>query len=259
MKSLRQCAITHYLLIFGMVIGAITSARGAPIESVNVAVASNFVGTMKIIIDAFNKVHPYTVVLSSGSTGKHYAQIRNGAPYALFLAADVSRPEQLQGDGLVEPENRYTYAMGILALWSPDKNTIDVDGRVLVNLQYRRLAIANPKLAPYGRAAMEVLQRKRVWGEVQAKLVRGENIAQAFQYVHSGNAELGFVAYSQIVAMPISQRGSFWLPPTQLYSSIEQQIALLRETPGSRALFEFLRSEPGRQIISAQGYWVPER
>lgn len=197
------------------------------------------------------------MTLISGSTGKHNAQIRNGAPFDVFFAADAIRPERLERDGLTVVGTRTTYAVGRLVLWSARPRYVDAGGEVLRGDDFRHLAIANPKLAPYGRAAEEVLRAFGVWEEVSGRLVRGENVAQTLHFIQSGNAELGFVAYSQLRAMGQQADGSSWEIPRELYSPIEQQVVLLKDTSDARALLAFVQSEEARKIISDFGYALP--
>lgn len=199
----------------------------------------------------------HRLVLSSGSTGKHYAQIHHGAPFDLFLAADRERPERLEREGRAVPGTRFTYALGRLVLWSPDPELVDDQGAVLQSGGFRHLAIANPRLAPYGRAARQLLQGRGLWQRLQPRLVRGENIGQAFQFVRSGNAELGLVACSQLFGPGGELGGSRWLVPEGLYAPIEQQALLLRDTSAGRALLRYVRGPAGRAIIRRYGYALP--
>jgi molybdate transport system substrate-binding protein len=195
-------------------------------------------------------------VLIPGSTGKHYAQIRNGAPFDAFFAADADRPMRLEQEVRIVPGSRFTYAIGQLVLWSPDAGLVDPGGAVLQSDRFRHLAIANPDLAPYGAAARSVLQALGLWDALAPKLVRGENIGQTFQFVISGNAELGFVARSQLEAPGRAPAGSSWPPPRDLYPPIEQQAVLLRDSPASRAFLAFMRAR-ARAIVRAYGYDSP--
>lgn len=222
-----------------------------------IAVASNFAGTLRDLAELFEQQTGYIVQPVSGSTGKHYAQIRNGAPFDIFLAADVRRPELLEQAGIGVPASRFTYALGQLVLWSPVAGKVDANGNILRHGDFRRLAIANPHLAPYGRAAREVLEACGLWDSLQAKIVRGENIAQTFQFVRSKNAELGFIARSQLPGEGKTIRGSWWKVSPALYQPIEQQALLLRDTPVARAFMKFLRSPKARADIKAHGYGLP--
>lgn len=218
-------------------------------EMLRVAVATNFLNTARELAREFEKQSAYRVALSSGSTGKLYAQVINGAPFDVFLAADTERPARLEKDGLIVPATRATYAIGRLALWSTTDDFVRPNTLPPAN-SYSHLAIANPRLAPYGRAAQEALQALGVWEAIQPKLVMGESIAQAFQFVASGNAQLGLIAASQVPAA----RGSVWLIPADLHQPIEQQAVLLNEQPAGRAFINFLHSPAARKLIREHGY-----
>jgi molybdate transport system substrate-binding protein len=224
---------------------------------VRVAVAANFIGTLDELGKAFHAGSGDTLVVSSGSTGKLYAQIRNGAPYDVLLAADVERPRRLEQEGLAVPGSRFTYARGQLVLWSREPGRVDADAQVLRSGRFRHLAIANPLTAPYGVAAMQTLEHLGLWEALAARLVRGEDIGQTFQFVQSGNAEIGFVALAQVRELNPAARGSWWLVPAKLYEPIEQQAVLLtraRDNAAARAFLTFLCSVRAREIIQASGY-----
>jgi len=210
--------------------------------------------TIKEIVQRFEEQSRHRVVLAPGSTGKHYAQIRNGAPFDVFFAADARRPILLEKEGLALPGSRFTYALGRLVLWSPDAGKVDPAGMVLDTMSYRHLAIANPKLAPYGKAAREIIEKRGLWQTLQNKLVRGENIGQTFHFVKTGNAELGFVAWSQILRPGKLTTGSWWVPPQALYSPIEQQAVSLNDNEQTRDFLAFIRGDEGRTIIKSFGY-----
>ncbi|MEA3412618.1 MAG: molybdate ABC transporter substrate-binding protein [Pseudomonadota bacterium] len=226
--------------------------------TLRVAVASNFRTAIEVLADQFRRETGYKVDLVFGSTGKHYAQILNGAPFDVFFAADTERPRLLVEQGAALPDTRSTYALGRLVLWSPIPGYVDRDGAVLGKGDFRHLAIANPKLAPYGRAAEEVLRRGGHWEALRNRMVRGENISQTFQYVGSGNAELGFVAYSQVKRRDGPVSGSCWDVPESSYSPIEQQVVLLRESAAGRALLSFIGGRSAARIIRNAGYGLPE-
>lgn len=226
-------------------------------DEIHVAVASNFAEVMTEISKQFEASTGHRVVLSFGSTGKHYAQIRNGAPFDAFFAADVHRPELLEEEGVAVPGSRFTYAIGKLVLWSPKKNYVDSTGMILIRSKFRYLAIANPKLAPYGKAAREVLQALGLWDLLKERIVQGENISQAFQYVKSGNTELGFIAFSQIMQLTKNEKGSIWDVPQELYTPIEQQAVLLKDGETARSFLSFVRSKESRKIILDYGYDTP--
>ncbi|MGH8549152.1 MAG: molybdate ABC transporter substrate-binding protein [Methylococcales bacterium] len=226
-------------------------------NEISVAVASNFTDAIKAIAARFEEGTAHQVTLIFGSTGKHYAQIKNGAPFDAFFAADVERPELLEKEGLTSPGSRFTDAVGKIVLWRPQEGYVDSEGKVLQQQEFRHLAIANPTLAPYGKAAREVLQAYGGWDALQERIVRGENIEQTFQFVESGNAELGFVACSQIRRPGHPVVGSFWEVPQSLYSPIEQQAVLLKDREAARAFLSFVKSGEARTIIQSFGYDTP--
>jgi len=226
-------------------------------EEIHVAVAANFAAPGQAIVSRFAEITGNRVVPVLGSTGKHFAQIKNGAPFAAFLAADVRRPALLEEEGIAVAGSRFTYAVGRIVLWSPRAGYVDAQGRVLTDGDFHHLAIANPRLAPYGRAAREVLQARGLWEALATRIVRGEDIGQTFHFVESDNAELGFVAYSQVKQPGHARRGSWWEVPQTLYRPIEQQAVLLEEIPAARAFLSFLRGREARAIIADYGYGLP--
>jgi len=229
----------------------------AQADEIRVAVASNFSDPMKEIATRFEAETGHHVVLAFGSTSQLYAQIKNGAPFAAFFAADVMHPERLEEKGIARHGSRFTYAVGRLVLWSPKPDEVDPEGRVLNTGAFRHIAIANPRLAPYGHAAEQVLRARGVWDGLQGRIVRGENIGQTFQFVKSGNAELGFVAYAQVKPPNGAIEGSIWEPPRSLYSPIEQQAVLIKEDAATRAFMDFVKSDEARVIIQNYGYGTP--
>lgn len=243
------------VLILWLVLGLIPGQLVA--EEIRVAVASNFTNAISAIVRRFEANTDHKVSLSFGSTGKHYAQISNGAPFDAFFAADVRRPQQLEKDGITVPGSRFTYAVGRVVLWSPRQAYVDENGTVLELGTYRHLAIANPKLAPYGRAAMEILQARGLWDRLGSRLVRGENIGQTLQFVKSGNAELGFVADSQVRRPGQAVEGSYWQVPQTLYTPIQQQAVLLKDRIAARAFLSFVRSDEAVNIIHDYHYDTP--
>jgi len=247
-----------HMFIKLLIAAAITLAAGqVTANDIRVAAASNFADTIEIIANRFEKSTGLRVILIFGSTGKHYAQIRHGAPFDAFFAADTQRPERLENEGLAVPGSRFTYALGQLVLWSPKPGYVDPEGKVLRHGEFRHLALANPRLAPYGMAAREVLQARGLWNELDKRFVRGENIGQAFQFVKSGNAELGFIARSQVMRTDQMAEGSFWQVPQALYTPIEQQAVLLNDKAAARAFMSFVRDDGSIKIIRDHGYETP--
>jgi len=245
----------HHLRFIFFLISFIASTASA--DQVQVAVAANFSAPMQAIATAFEKDTGHKALLSFGSTGKFYAQIKNGAPFQILLSADDETPAKLERDGLAVPGTRFTYAIGKLALWSAKEGVVDSKGEVLKLGNYAYLAIANPKLAPYGAAAIETLKNLGVLEAVQSKFVQGENIAQTYQFVASGNAELGFVALSQITKDGKLIKGSAWIVPGNLHAPIRQDAVILANGKGNAAagaLMSFLKSDKAKVIIRAYGY-----
>jgi len=248
MVVISRCILTVLLL------GAPGVATAAEIR---VATASNFRHAMSSLADHFERESGHQLVLIFGSTGKHFAQIVHGAPYDVFFAADSERPTRLEKDGLAIPGSRFTYARGQLVLWGPEIAASRVDESVLHKAAFRHLAIANPELAPYGRAAVETLATLGLWDSLNGQLVRGENIGQTFHFVMSGNAELGFVAWSQLKSIPGLPDNTYWLVPSRLHQPIEQQAVLLNDSPASRAFMLFAKSDAAIDIIREHGYLAP--
>ena len=229
-------------------------------ELVSVAVASNFLAPARALAQAFEKASGHAARLSAGSTGKLYAQIVNGAPYDIFLAANEREPARLELAGAAVPGTRFTYARGRLVLWSADPRRVPAQGEVLLKSGHvGRLAIANPRTAPYGSAAVAALRALGVYERIGPSLIRAESIGQAFQFAASGNADLGLVALSQIEDPNNRIRGSAWLVPADLYPSIRQQAVLLargRDNVGARAYLEFLKGAEATAVIKAYGYGI---
>ena len=231
-------------------------------DEIKIAVASNFYPTMKELVTHFESITPNSdttnnIVLISGSSGKHYAQILNGAPFDLFFSADKLRPNMLEKEEVFNNQSRFTYALGKLVLWSPFNEYVDSDGQVLYADDFRFLAIANPKIAPYGVASKETLTSMNLWQDIEEKLVRGENIAQTFQFAKSGNAKLGFVSYSQILSLNSRSEGSYWLVPQSMYHPIEQQAILLKDSSLGKDFLSFIKSNEALDIIKRNGYDLP--
>ena len=226
-------------------------------EKINVAVAANFTTAMRDLTKVFEKVSGHRVEASYGSSGKLYAQINHGAPFQIFFSADQSKPQALINHGLADPKSLFTYAQGALVLWSGKSDLIDSEGKVLFTDRYNKLALANPKLAPYGEAAVQVLENLNLLDQTKKKWVRGENIAQTFQFVSTANADLGFVALSQIIDREELQKGSSWIVPNHLHQPIRQDVVLLNtgaDSPAAKAFLLFVKSPQARKIIQLHGY-----
>ena len=226
-------------------------------DTVSVAVAANFTAPMQKIAAAFEADTGHKAELSFGATGKFYAQITHGAPFQVLLSADDTTPARLEREGKAVAHSRFTHAIGTLVLWSAQPGTVDAKGDVLKSGDFKHLAIANPKLAPYGAAALQVMEKLGVATALQPRLVQGENIAQTFQFVSTGNAQLGFVALSQVMADGKIRSGSAWQVPASLHEPIRQDAVLLmpgKDSAAASALLTYLRGSKARAIIQSYGY-----
>lgn len=233
---------------------AVSVARAGDVQ---VAVAANFAAPLAKIAEGFAAASGHTLKVSSGATGKFYAQIVAGAPFEVLLAADDETPRKLVAAGHAAAGTSFTYAIGRLVLWSARPGTVDAHGAVLSGGRYAHLAIANPKVAPYGAAALEVLHARGLRDALMPKLVTAESIAQAYQFASTGNAELGFVALSQIAVPGKPVAGSYWLVPQNLYSEIRQDAVLLeagKKNPAAVALLAYLKSDAAKAVIRDFGY-----
>ncbi len=251
MKPIRSLSLALALL------GAAIAARA---DEVQVAVAANFTAPMKEIAKRFEAATGHKVLSSFGSTGKFYAQIKNGAPFQALLAADAETPAKLEEEGAAVRGSRFTYAIGKLVLWSAKPGFVDNQGKVLKSGKFEHLSIANPKLAPYGAAGVQVMKDMGVFAAIEPKLVQADNIAQAFQFISTGNAELGFVALSQVIKDGKVSDGSAWIVPEKLYKPILQDAVILnngRDNQAVIALMDFLKGEEARAVIKRFGYSIP--
>lgn len=245
------------MLKFVLIIFSAFVAFNTRAETVRIAVASNFASPLETLRQTFERTTGHHARVSSAATGTLWIQIQNGAPFDVFLSADMATPEKMIEAGLAFPETRFTYAIGRLALWSMDRDLIDPQGAVLSAGRFRHLSIANPKTAPYGVAAVEVMTRLGLLQHLKSKWVLGENIAQAHQFVASHNADLGFVALSQVVRPGAIPAGSLWIVPQSFYSPLRQDAVLLRQgshNPAAIAFLSFLKSEWTRRVIASMGY-----
>jgi molybdate transport system substrate-binding protein len=227
-------------------------------EEITLAVAANFTAPMKLLAAEFEKDSGHKVVASYGSSGKFYAQIKNGAPFQILLAADEDIPAKLVKENMGVGSSQFTYAVGKLVLWSAKPGLVDSAGAVLKKGDFAHLALADPKLAPYGAAGLETLKALGIYEALQPKLVTAENVTQAFQFVSSGNAELGFVALSQVLKDGRIE-GSSWLVPGNLYTQIRQDAVILEPGKGKapvEALMKFLKGDKAKAIIKSFGYAV---
>jgi len=248
---MKNCWRT-YAAAWAFALGASSQAA-----EVSVAVAANFTAPMQKIALAFAQDTGHQARLAFGSTGSLYAQIKNGAPFDLLLSADDETPERLEREGLGVVGTRFTYAIGKLVLWSKDADLVDAKGEVLRTGNFDKLAIANPKTAPYGAAALQTLTTLGLAQGLQAKLVQGESVGQTLQFVSSGNAALGFVALSQVGVDGKISQGSAWVVPEALYAPLKQDALLLKggkDKPAALALLRYLRGESARTILKSYGY-----
>ena len=246
--------------LFAAILGPLLWISAGWAEPLRLAVASNFAAPMRELVSVFEQNHPYTVVVSFASSGKLYAQIRQGAPFDLFFSADQEKAYRLVNEDRAYPHHRFSYAEGRLALWSADKDFIDGSEAILRSGNFNHLAIANPKFAPFGVAAMQVLASMALVEQVSPRLVRGENIGQAYHFIASGNAQLGFVAQSQVMRDGKLIRGSAWIVPPDLHQPIMQDALVLKpsaDKPAAQAFFDFLHSARADAIIQRFGYAIP--
>ncbi|HEY1229783.1 MAG TPA: molybdate ABC transporter substrate-binding protein [Ramlibacter sp.] len=238
-------------------LSALLLARAAHAGEVSVAVAANFTAPMRKIAAAFERDTGHKALLSFGSTGRFHAQVKAGAPFQVLLAADATTPARLEEEGWAVPGSRFTYATGRLVLWSATPGAVDDKGEVLRRPGTGRIAIADPKLAPLGAAAVEAMRKLGVFTALQPRLVQGDSIAQAWQFVSTGNATLGFVALSQVMVEGRIDKGSAWVVPQALHAPIRQDAVLLttgKDSPAAAALLAYLRGDTARAIIRAHGY-----
>lgn len=247
MKFVRSIQIAAAILLL--------TANIAHSAQTNVAVAANFTDPAKEIAAAFKQKTGHDAVLSFGASGQFYTQITQGAPFEIFLSADDSRPKKLVDDGLAVADSRFTYAIGKLVLWSRTPDLVKGEA-TLRTAAFAKLSICNPTAAPYGAAAVEAMKALKVYETLQPKLVEGATITQAYQFVETGNAELGFVALSQLTG---SDKGSRWMVPQELYSPIRQGAVLLKSGASNEAasgFIEFLKGPEARAIIKKYGYVI---
>lgn len=242
-----------------LLLSALTLTFSAPglAEQTQIAVAANFAEPIKAIAAVLEKTTGHTLKVTLGATGKLYAQIKNGAPFDVLLAANTATPAALEKDGLAKTGSSFTYANGKLVLWSADTTRVDAKGEVLQGNSFHKLAYANPKTAPYGEAAVQVMDKLGLTSSLTPKLVQGESIGQAFHFVYTGNAEIGFVAMSQVLEGGKLKGGSMWVVPQALYQPIQQNAVLLQHganNAAAQALVQLLQSPNIKNLIRSYGY-----
>jgi molybdate transport system substrate-binding protein len=250
-------ASSRFLALFASAAAAAVFAAPGVAGEVQVAVAANFTAPVQAIAAQFEKDTGNKVVAAFGATGQFYAQIKNGAPFEVFLAADDSTPARLEAEKQTVPGSRFTYATGALALWSAAPDYVDAKGDVLKKNTFKHLAIANPKAAPYGLAATQTLEKMGLTQAVAPKIVEGQSIAQAQQFIASGNAELGFVALSQIYKDGKITGGSAWIVPANLHEPIKQDAVILekgKDNPVAKAFVDYLKGPKAAAVIKSYGY-----
>jgi molybdate transport system substrate-binding protein len=242
-----------------LLLGLLT-VLNAGADEIPVAVAANFTGPMQVITPLFERETGHKLNLSFGSTGKFYAQINNGAPFEVLLTADEETPARLIKEGSAVAGSNFTYAIGKLVLWSATPGLVDDQGNILKNGGFKHLALANPKAAPYGAAGMQAMGKLGVLDSIKPLIVQGENISQTHQFIPSGAAELGFVAYSQVIRNDRIGSGSGWMVPEKLYDPIRQDAVILargKDKAGPLALMNYLKSDKAKAIIRSFGYTLP--
>ncbi len=238
-------------------IGALVVHSAVHADEVKAAIAANFTAAIKKIAPLYEQKTGNKLVASFGSTGQFYSQINNGAPFDVFLAADDTTPKKLIDEGKAVQSSYFVYARGRLVLWSATPGYVDADGVVLKSDRFSKIAIANPKSAPYGQAALEALTALKLLDQVQPKFITGENIAQTQQFVSSGNVPMGFIALAQVKALPASDRGSYWVVPAELHKPIDQTAVALKPSAAADSFLAFLKSHEAIAIIRDLGYETP--
>ncbi len=265
LPTIRQCrgaallrpisAILFVLLFF-------SSAPNAHAQTLRIAAASDLQFALADLAGQYEKQSGAKLAITYGSSGNFFAQIQNGAPFDLFFSADIAYPQKLIDAGFAESDSRYTYAFGRIVLWLPPESPLDsgqLQWNTLLDARIQKIAIANPEHAPYGRAAVAALQKADLYDRVKSKLVYGENISQAAQFVLSGSAQAGILAFSLATA-PAMKSGKYWEIPRDLYPPLEQAVVLLKSSPNksaARALLAFLQTESARATLARYGFTLP--
>ena len=247
----------HRLLALTAALAFTTLARA---DVVQVAVAANFTAPARALAEVFARTTGHEARLSFGATGAFYTQIKNGAPFDVLLAADDERPARLEQEGDTVPGSRFTYATGQLVLWSAKPGLVDDQGAVLKGGHFGKIAIANPKNAPYGAAAVEAMGKLGVAAALQPKLVTGESIGQTYNFIATGNADLGFVALAQVLEGGKLKSGSMWVVPAQYHAPIIQDAVILKRAASNaaaKAWMDLLKTPQSKELIRSYGYTLP--
>ena len=256
----RTCGIKRPLYaVLALWVITMQAPVAARAEALTIAVAANFSAPMQKIATGFEAATGHTLQIAVGSTGRFYAQIQHGAPFDVLLAADTATPEKLVNEGLALAESRQTYAMGTLVLYSQNPSLVDNQGEVLKKGDFSKIALADPKLAPYGKAALQTLEALGLAKTLEPKFVYGESIGQAWQFVVTENAALGFVAGSQVASLGTEATGSHWVIPQHLYTPLRQDMVILnraKDNQAARALVKWLRGPEALSIIESFGYGI---
>jgi molybdate transport system substrate-binding protein len=229
-------------------------------EQINVAAASDLNFAIKDIIQQFELETGHNVRLTLGSSGNFYAQISNGAPFEVFLSADVNYPRQLEAAGRAVAGSTFIYGIGGIAIWAPKTSHVNLESlgmKALLDPSVKKIAIANPEYAPYGRAAVAAMRKAGIYDQVRKKLVLGENMSQAAQFVQSGTADLGIIAHSIAMSAPMRASGSYWTIPLKDYPPLEQGAVLLKNAgPAAKSFYEWLRSASAKKIFEKYGFTI---
>ena len=266
-SRLRNAAVCFGKLPAGALAGLVFAfgqpalSAAAHAEQVNIAVAANFTAPMKAIVAQFEKETAHRATVSFGATGKFYAQVKSGAPFDVFLSADDETPARLEKEGDAVAGSRFTYAVGRLVLWSAKPDYVDAKGEVLKGGSFAKIALAAPKVAPYGRAAVEAMTQLGLLAVLQPKFVQGESIGQAYSFVATGNAALGFVALSQVFEDGKLKTGSAWIVPTNLHSPLRQDAVILahgRDNKAAADFMRFLKTDKPQRVMRSFGYEIAQ-
>jgi len=234
-----------------------SAAINTQAAEISVAVAANFSSVLKDIAVEFQKDTGHQLAITPGATGKFYAQISNGAPFDVFLSADDETPRKLAQEGKAIAASQFTYAIGRLALWSPSPDLVDKSADILKTDKFKFIAIANAKVAPYGQAAVQTMQKLGVLTKIEPRIVQGESIAQTYQFVSTGNAQLGFVALSQILENGKIKAGSAWIVPEEMHEQLKQDAVVFQSSKhmsACQALMEYLKTEKVKKMMASYGY-----